>query len=373
MTAHSSSPRRSALAGIGSLVFVLLVLPALIGRDLRAAPVAQSGATCPRGTDQTRRLSVWYVQNGTATPLRWYDRPYIVHLPPSYDGTVPFPVVIDLHGGGGSAEGARAMTCPGGNLNDPGCLDRVADCNGFITVYPDGTPDPRAPSMRTFDAGGGADGYVCVSGIACANKVDDVRYFTDLIDALERDFTIDPARIYLTGLSNGGAMTQRLACELSDRVAAIAPIAGGNQFAALDYCTPTRPVPVLEMHGTADHCWPYAGGRQTCIGFAPTTAVGAFVPIRATAAAWASRNGCRPAPIVENLPDVDPDDGTTVTRISYTGCSKGGDVVLLRVNGGGHTWPGGSSVLASGVVGRVSREFNASILMWEFYKAHPMQ
>src|SRR6266850_6544860 len=206
MKAHSNSPRRSALAGIGSLVFVLLVLPALDGRDLRAAPGAESGATCPRGTDQTRRLSVWYVQNGTATPLRWHDRPYIVHLPPSYDGTVPFPVVIDLHGGGGSAEGARAMTCPGGNLNDPGCLDRVADCNGFITVYPDGTPDPRAPSMRTFDAGGGADGYVCVSGVACANKVDDVRYVTDLIDALERDFTIDPARIYLTGLSNGGAM-----------------------------------------------------------------------------------------------------------------------------------------------------------------------
>src|SRR5712671_6174350 len=98
MTAHSGSPGRSALAGIASVVFVLLVLPALDGRDLRAAPGAESGATCPRGTDQTRRLPVWYVQNGTATPLRWYDRPYIVHLPPTYDGTVPFPVVVDPHG-----------------------------------------------------------------------------------------------------------------------------------------------------------------------------------------------------------------------------------------------------------------------------------
>jgi polyhydroxybutyrate depolymerase len=372
MTAHSSSPRCSALAGIGSLVFVLLVLPTLDGNVLGAAPGAESGATCPRGTDQTRRLSVWYVQNGTATTLRWDDRPYIVHLPPSYDGTVPFPVVIDLHGGGGSAEGARARTCPGGNLNDPGCLDRVADCNGFITVYPDGTPDPRAPFMRTFDAGGGAGKYACVSGVACTTKVDDIRYFTDLIDTLEHDFTIDPARIYVTGLSNGGAMSQRLACEMSDRIAAIAPIAGGNQYAALDSCSTVRPMPVLEMHGTADRCWPLDGGRQTCVAVTPPSDRGAFVSISSTVASWANLNGCQSTPIVENLPDVDPTDGTTVTRISYQGCSRGGDVVFLRVNGGGHTWPGGSNVLPGAVAGKVSREFNASKVMWEFFKAHPM-
>jgi polyhydroxybutyrate depolymerase len=372
MTAHPKSPRHSALTGIGSLAFLLLLLAAPDAHDLRAAPAGESAATCARGTDQTRRIVVWHVQNGAATTRRWRDRPYIVHLPPAYDGTVPFPVVIDLHGGGGSAEGARAMTCPGGNLNDPGCLDRIADCNGFITVYPDGTSDPRAPAMRTFDAGGGADGYACVSGIACATKVDDVRYVTDLIDTLEKDLTIDPARIYLTGLSNGGAMTQRLACELSDRVAAIAPIAGGNQFAALDYCSPTRPVPVLEIHGTADRCWPIAGGSQACVGLTPAPAQGEFVPIAATVAAWASRNGCQATPTVEDLPDRDPTDGTTVTRITYAGCSKGGDVVFLQVNGGGHTWPGGSSVLGPAVVGRVSREFNAGAIMWEFFKTHPM-
>jgi polyhydroxybutyrate depolymerase len=350
----------------------LFALLALDGSELSAATVDGTAAVCQRGTDQTRRMLVWYVQNGVATPFRWYNRPYIVHLPPSYDGTVPFPVVIDLHGGSGSAEGARAMTCPNGNLDDPGCLDRVADCNGFITVYPDGTPDPRIPVLRTFDAGGGAAGYACVSGIACATKVDDVRYFTDLIDTLEKDYTIDPARIFLTGISNGGAMGQRLACELSDRVAAIAPIAGGNQYAAVDPCTPSRPVPVLEIHGTSDHCWPYAGGRPTCLGSGLSFVFGTFVPISNTVASWASRNGCQPTPIIENLPDVDPTDGTTVTRISFQGCSKGGDVVLLRVNGGGHTWPGGSSVLPVGVVGNISREFNANRVMWEFFKTHPM-
>jgi polyhydroxybutyrate depolymerase len=369
MSAHPGLPARSALLVIGSFALVLL---ALNGGDTFAVPGAVSGAICQRGTDETRRISVWYVQNGTATTLRWYDRPYIIHLPPSYDGTVPFPVVIDLHGGGGSAEGARAMTCPRGNLDDPGCLDRVADCNGFITVYPDGTSDPKLAALRTFDAGGGAAGYACVSGVACTAKVDDLRYFTDLIDTLEHEFSIDPARIFVTGLSNGGAMSQRLACELSDRVAAIAPVAGGNQYAALDACSPVRPVPVLEIHGTADRCWPYAGGRQTCVGLAPPDARGAFAAIPATVASWASRNGCQPAPIIENLPDLDPADGTTVTRVSYRGCSEGGDVVLLRVNGGGHTWPGGSSVLSVGIAGKVSREFNANTVMWEFFKAHPM-
>src|SRR5258706_8610400 len=212
MKARPSSPARSAVLGIG---FLLFALPVLEGRNLLAAPVVRTTAVCERGTDQTRRMLVWYVQNGIASMFRWYNRPYIVHLPPSYDGTVPFPVVIDLHGGGGSAEGARAMTCPNGNLDDPGCLDRVADCNGFITVYPDGTPDPTMPALRTFDAGGGADGYACVSGIACATKVDDFRYFSDLLDALEKDYTIDPARIYFTGLSNDASMSQRLASEPS--------------------------------------------------------------------------------------------------------------------------------------------------------------
>jgi len=199
-------------------------------------------------------MLIWYAQGGTASTARWALRSYIVHLPPSYDGTVPFPVVINLHGGGGNKEAARFMTCPNGNLNDPGCLDRVADCEGFITVYPDGTSNPMLRNVRTFDAGGGAGGYACVSGYACANRIDDVRFFTDLLDTLEKTYTLDPARIYVTGLSNGGAMTHRLACELSNRIAGIAPVAAGNQFSAVDYCSPVRSVPVLEIHGTDDRC-----------------------------------------------------------------------------------------------------------------------
>jgi polyhydroxybutyrate depolymerase len=348
------------------LFLVLLGVPALAPREAAAA----TNPVCRQGSNQVRTMSIWYVQNGVATTTRWAKRPFIVHLPPSYDGTVPFPVVIDLHGGAGSIGAARVTTCPNGDLNDPGCLDRVADCEGFITVYPSGTANMMFPNARTFSAGGGAGGYECVSGFACDTKVDDLRYFTDLLDTLEKIYTIDPARIYMTGHSNGAAMAQRLACELSDRIAAIAPIAGGNQFAALDYCSPVRPVPVLEIHGTDDRCWPYLGGPQTCLGRLSSRV---YVPIPATVAAWAARNGCQPAPRVENLPDVDRTDGTTVTRIAYQQCANGGDVVHLRVNGGGHTWPGGSAVLPSPIVGKVSREFSANRMMWEFFKAHPMR
>jgi polyhydroxybutyrate depolymerase len=370
MKLRARSPTGFGLLGVLCVLFVLFAVRC---GDVFAAPVSGTGVMCPQGTDETGRMLVWYVLDGKASLTRWYARPYIVHLPGSYDGTVPFPVVIDLHGGGGTAEGARAMTCPNGNLNDPGCLDRLADCEGFITVYPSGTSDPVIPSLRTFDAGGGAAGFQCVSGVACTTKVDDLRYFTDLLDTLEKTYTIDPARIYLTGLSDGGAMSHRLACELSDRIAAIAPISGGNQFAALEYCSPTRAVAVLEIHGTADRCWPYQGGLQTCAGVLTPRGFGGFVPIPATVAAWAATNMCRPTPLVENLPDIAPTDGTSVTRISYRGCANGGDVVQLRINGGGHTWPGGSSVLPIGVVGNLSREFSANKVIWEFFKAHPMR
>ena len=370
MIVRPSTPARVGLLGVLSVTGALF---AIQGGHLFAAPGSGTDGSCQPGTDQTRRMLDWHMQGGRANILRWARRPFIVHLPGSYDGTVPYPVVIDLHGGGGTAEGARSITCPNGDLNDPACLDRLADCEGFITVYPTGTPDPTSPRMHTFNAGGGYAGYQCVSGVACSTNVDDYRYFTDLLDNLEKHFTVDPARIYLTGLSNGAAMSHRLACELSDRVAAIAPVSGGNQFAALDYCSTTRAVPVLEIHGTTDPCWPYMGGHPTCADLLTLRSFGDFVAIPDTVTEWAALNKCQPTPTIENLPDIAPFDGTTVTRISYRGCANGGDVVHLRINGGGHTWPGGSSVLSPMAVGRLSRQFSANKAMWEFFKAHPMQ
>ncbi len=328
---------------------------------LRAAESSgiESPAVCPRGTNQTRTMPLWGA------------RPYTVHLPPSYDGIQLHPVVIDIHGGGGNKKSARLQTCPNQNLKNPGCLDRVADCEGFIVVYPNGTFEtPLAKNIRTFNAGGGADGYVCMSDYACDENVDDVRFFSDLLDALETNYRIDPVRIYVTGFSNGAAMSHRLACELSNRIAAIAPIAAGNQYSTIRDCTPVRSVPVLEIHGTADRCSPYDGGDRRCTRLQD---YGLRISVPDTVAGWVSRNGCGSTPVVEDWVDADPSDETTVTQMSYPDCSNGGDVTLLRINGGGHTWPGGSDGLPGWMVGKVSREFNANKVMLEFFESHPMR
>jgi len=165
-------------------------------------------------------------------------------------------------------------------------------------------------------------------------------------------------------------MSDRLACELSDRIAAIASVAGANQYSTVRDCAPVRSVPVLEIHGTADRCSPYDGGYKRCTSL---QAYGLAISVPDTVAGSVSRNGCSSTPVVEEWADADPSDGTTVTQMSYPDCSNGGDVSLLRINGGGHTWPGGSVLLPEWIVGKVSREFNANKVMLEFFKSHPMR
>src|SRR6185503_18670424 len=134
----------------------VILVPSLRGGSGLAVQAAESGAlapaaACARGTDETRRLS------------RWGARQYTVHLPPSYSRRIPLPVVIDIHGGGGNKEDARLTSCPDQDPDNPGCLDRLADCEGFIVVYPDDTQEAGQPkTIRSFNAGGGVNGYVCM-------------------------------------------------------------------------------------------------------------------------------------------------------------------------------------------------------------------
>lgn len=159
------------------------------------------------------------------------ERSYVVHVPPSYDPATPASVVLTLHGGGGDAEATQTMTG----------MSATADAHGFLAVYPEGigplTKDGH--TLGTWNAG-----RCC--GAAMEEGVDDVAYLSQLIDALEHDFNVDPRRIYATGISNGSQMSFRLACELSNRIAAVAPT--GSQ-PALDDCHPSRPVPVWYFHG----------------------------------------------------------------------------------------------------------------------------
>ncbi len=256
-------------------------------------------------------------------------RRYTLHIPPGYDGKTPLPLVVSLHGFAGSSFDQQFWT--GWNA--------IADREHFIAVYPNGTGFPQR-----WNAGQSA--YITNGG----GLVDDVAFFRDLFDMLDKTLCIDDSQLFVNGLSNGGGMTNRLACEMSDRIAAIGTVAGA--YSPLpNGCNPTRPIPVIAFHGDADPLVNYNGDPAQN-----------FPPIQQWAADWARRNSCQKGP------DALPDQGE-VSGISYSDCALNADVILYTVHGGGHTWPGGVPIP---LVGKTTTDINASETMWQFYQAHPL-
>ncbi len=194
--------------------------------------------------------------------------------------------------------------------------NRLADEQGFIVVYPAGTPQflGVARIWNTFNA--------------AAALERDIRFIADLIDTLQSAYTIDSTRIYANGISNGGGMAYVLSCTMAGRIAAVGMVAPAQALPA-DWCRSTRPTPVIAFHGTADPMVPYAGGP---LGdpFNPVKPV--FPAIRDFMASWAARNGCGETPAEST---VAPD----VSRLEYTGCEGDAAVVLNTIQNGGHTWP----------------------------------
>ena len=268
-------------------------------------------------------------------------RSYQVHIPKTYDPAKPMPVVLVFHG---AMMNSVTMALATG-------LNRKADDAGFIAVYPNGTG--AGEWLLVFNAGGVAENV--------ADKLpDDVKFTEKLLDDLEKRFNVDPKRIYVTGLSNGGMMCYRLAESLSDRIAAIAPVAGTMTCEAPH---PKRPVPIIHFHGTVDTFVPDTG---------PDTRarVVKFKSLEDTMTGWAAANHCLLPPVEEQLPDRF-DDGTTVTRKEYRAGKDGAEIVLYTIVGGGHTWPGRDSILG-GILGRTTQEISANDLMWEFFEKHPL-
>lgn len=263
------------------------------------------------------------------------DRTYRVHLPSGRANGTGLPVVIVLHGRGGTAEGMERLTR----------FDRVADHGGFVAVYPQGYRRSWADARGT--------------GPAARAGVDDRAFIAALIDALVRHDHVDRSRIYLTGLSNGAMMTETLGCELADRIAGIAPVAGPMP-ADFD-CHPSRPLPVLEIHGTADPLVPYTGGTMGAGG-----GRGTVLSAEATAALWRRLDRCTGRPTTARLPDR-ARDGTHVRTETATGCPAHAGVAFFTVDGGGHTWPGGRQYAPVRLVGRTSHDFDAGEMIWDFF------
>jgi polyhydroxybutyrate depolymerase len=265
------------------------------------------------------------------------ERTCLLHLPPAYDGQNALPLVIALHGGGGNAQGAAEMTG----------MSAKADEEGFIVVYPEGTGRLK-DRLLTWNAGN-------CCGYALDNKEDDVAFVQALIARLQQELKIDPRRVYATGISNGGMMAYRLGCELSDKIAAIAPVAGALNN---EECRPTQPVSVVIFHGTADEHVLYEGGKPEKKAD-PQDRVDK--PVSYAVSFWVEHDRC---PAIARK-----EEKGNVVRETYSGCQDGTEVILYTVKGGGHAWPGGGQGWLFG--DEPTKEISATDVMWEFFRTHP--
>ena len=260
-------------------------------------------------------------------------RSYLLHVPKSYQASRPTALVICLHGF--SEWPAHVMRLSHWN--------RLADESGFLVVYPFGSRFP----LR-WHCGGG------FSNRELARQ--DVQFVADLIDQLKQRYNLDEARIYANGLSNGGGMSFLLAGQLAERIAAIGSVGGAYALSWSEF-QPKRPVPAMIFHGTADPIVPYHGKAWG-------TARLALPDIPQWVQTLAARNGC-----ATNAVPL-PASGC-VSGVRYPGGTNRADVVFYTVAGGGHTWPGGKP-MAGFIVGKTMADVDATRLMWDFFRAHPL-
>ncbi|HEX8656680.1 MAG TPA: PHB depolymerase family esterase [Hymenobacter sp.] len=257
-------------------------------------------------------------------------RDYRLYVPAIYNRTTGLvPLLFNLHGYGSNNQQQEAY----------GDFRPIADTANFLVVHPNGTQDLLGNrNWNTFGPRG--------------SGVDDVAFISALIDSLALRYRLDADRIYSTGMSNGGFMSYELACQLSNRIAAIGSVTGSMIASRLNTCTPSRPVPVIEIHGTADRTVPYEGGTGLN-----------FVAIPTLLARWVQLNGCNPTAVVTPIPDTTTPDESTAERQVWSGGRNGSVVEHYRIIGGGHTWPG--SAFTTGVT---NRDINASREVWRFLR-----
>lgn len=268
--------------------------------------------------------------NKTIATKDGLTRSYIVHIPTGYDPKNAYPLVVVLHGGFGSGANVEAQTG----------MSTLADANKFIAVYPDGTAN--AKGTRTWNAG-------ACCGQSSVNNIDDVGYIKQLVASLETTYHVNTKKVFATGMSNGGMLTNRLACEASDIFVAVAPVAGTPQVSV---CNPKHPVPILMVHGTDDDNVPYNGGH----GISIVTKNNTFISVPQTLADWSVRNKCAGKEMITSVPPL-TNDGITIDKITYSQCLA--PTILYRINGGAHAWPGST--------GTSTKSFDASKTIWSFF------
>lgn len=259
-------------------------------------------------------------------------REYLLYVPAAYTGNTAVPLLFNLHGYSSN------------NLEQLfyGDFRPIADTANFLIVLPNGTMDAQGNRFWNTFLGN--------------SNIDDVGFLRDLLNTLQTNYNIDANRVYSTGMSNGGFMSYALACEMNDRITAIASVTGTMIQSKLNACNPARPVPVMEIHGTADNTVPYNG--------APAST---FVAIPTLMSTWANLNNCDPTPMVTPVPNTNTTDGCTAEHQIYTGGDYGSTVEHYKVIGGAHTWPG-----AAFNIGITNQDFSASKEIWRFFSQYQL-
>lgn len=252
------------------------------------------------------------------------QRSFIAYVPPAWTPADQWPLVFVLHG---FTQNATAI------MNFSG-FNVLADSNRFICVYPNGINN----------------GWNTNNPFPGSSTANDVGFILALADTFAAQYNTDPARVYACGFSAGGFMSHKLACEAGNRIAAIASVSGTMTSAARALCQPQRPVPVLQIHGTADAVVAYNGSF-------------ANLPVEDILDDWTTRNGCPASADTSDLPDL-ANEGSTVQRIRFFPCADSTEVQLLKIAGGGHTWPGGSGTTG---IGNTNRDISASGEIWAFF------
>lgn len=324
-----------------SIAIVLLVVAAvalaLSGRARRERPVdVASLSATPTAQVATGTATLKAGMHRREIGVGGRSRSYLVYVP-SDRPEGPSAAVVVFHGGGGNAENAVRMSH----------FDRSADQHGFIAVFPDGV-GRLEDKFLTFNSGN-------CCGVALSEKVDDVAFTRALVQDLATVVPLDYDRLYVTGMSNGGMMTYRLACEAADLFAAAAPVAGANN---LDQCNPSRAIALLAVHGTADRSVKFEGGRTD-------------PAVRLDANDRVDRS------VVESIdPFLRLAKCTAPAAVTLTGDAErhvfpctGGAVEVLAVVDGGHAWPGGER--GSAIGDQPSKTVDATEAIWTFFAAHP--
>lgn len=311
----------SHLAGVGTLLFFAFTFWGSSGT---------SPAPAPGGTPNSIRFE-------------GVERSYTLYEPSGVYEKSSFPLIIVLHGGGGTAKGMIRIT--------EGGFNHIAEREGAYVVYPEGV-------RRHWN-----EGRKLPLSYAHRANINDVGFIETLVKKLSVEFPIDPTQIFVTGMSNGGLMAYRLACARPDLFAAIAPVNASIPKDLLDSCEAAAGTGLLVVNGTHDPQMPYEGGTISVFGVAR----GEVISTRATVDHWLTWNECPVHSKKKMLPNVSRRDETTVTSYLYSGCQTGVHVALYRVEGGGHTWPGGRQYLREDRIGKTSRDINACEEIWRFF------